>query len=322
MSSRTVALEASAQQPRVASRASSVLVGASLRVLRALPRRAREHFAALVGWLVWTLRIRRAVAVENVQHAFPEKSPAEQRRIARAAFSSMSRAMLESVTSDLLTDEEVDRAVTVVDWKGLDVLLATHQPVLIASAHLGSWELFAEVMARRGFVFSAVVRPLSGAFNEWLVRSRQRAGVELILQRGALRNMFKALRRGRAVVQLIDQALPGPEALWVPFFGRPASTTPALSMAALRSGAPVYVVVAVRQEGQLRMLVEGPVPFTERPTRREMIEAHTAALTATLEALVRQHPEQWLWLHRRWKALRSPAAARSPPEPAAGSAAN
>jgi Kdo2-lipid IVA lauroyltransferase/acyltransferase len=302
MSTRSVALQANVQEPRGASRVSTALVGASLRVLRALPRAARERFAAFVGWLVWTLRIRRAVALDNVRHAFPEKTAAEHRRIARAAFSSMARAMLESVTSDLLTDADVASAVTVVDWKGLDVLLAARQPVLIASAHLGSWELFAEVMARRGTVFSAVVRPLSGAFNEWLVRSRERAGVELILQRGALRNMFKALRRGRAVVQLIDQALPGPEAVWVPFFGRPASTTPALSMAALRSGAPVYVVVAVRQEGQLRMLVEGPVPFTEHPTRKETLEAHTAALTAIIEARVRQHPEQWLWLHRRWKA--------------------
>ena len=281
--------------------ASTFAVGTALAALRATPRPAREMFAAFIGWLVWTLRIRRKVTIENLTHAFPEKPATEHHRIARAAFSSMSRAMLDSVTSDLLSDAEVDRAVSVADWKGLDVLLAAHQPVLIASGHLGSWELFAEVMARRGHVFSAVVRPLSGAFNNWLVRSRERAGVELIHQRGALRNMLKAMRRGRAVVQLIDQALPGPEALWVPFFGRPASTTPAISMAALRSGAPVYVVVAVRHEGQLQMRVEGPVPVPDRPTRREALFAHTAALTAILEGHVRCYPEQWLWLHRRWK---------------------
>jgi KDO2-lipid IV(A) lauroyltransferase len=283
------------------SRWSAVIVDGALHLLRALPRRARERFAAFIGWLTWTLRIRRAVALDNVAQAFPGKPAAEQRRIARAAFTAMSRAMLESVTSDLLSDAEMQSAVSVVDWKGLDALLAARKPVLIASAHLGSWELFAEVMARRGHVFSAVVRPLTGAFNDWLVRSRQRAGVELILQRGALKNMLKALRRGRAVVQLIDQALPGPEALWVPFFGRPASTTPALSMAALRSGAPVYVVVAVREAGQLRMHVEGPVPVPHLPTRREVLEAHTAELTRLIEGHVRAHPEQWLWLHRRWK---------------------
>lgn len=280
---------------------SRVLVGAGLGLLRALPARARLAFAAFIGALAWTLRIRRRVTLDNVRQAFPGLPEAEVQAIARGAYRSMARAMLESVTSDLLSGDELERAVTVPDWKGLDVLLAARRPVLIASAHLGSWELFAEVMARRGFVFSAVVRPLSGAFNEWLVRNRQRAGVELILQRGALRNMLKALKRGRAVVQLLDQALPGPEAVWVPFFGRPASTTPALSMAALRSGAPTYVVVAVREGERLVMHVDGPVPVPALADRHAAVEAHTAQLTALLEQRVREHPEQWLWLHRRWK---------------------
>ena len=243
----------------------------------------------------------RAIAFDNVRHAFPALSQAEHRRVVRQAYGALSQAMLESVTSDLLSASELDALVQVDDWKGLDTLLAARQPVLIASAHLGSWELFAEVMARRGFVFSAVVRPLAGAFNEWLVRSRQRAGVELLLQRGALRGMLKALKRGRAVVQLIDQALPGREAVWVPFFGRPASTTPAISMAALRSGAPVYVVIAVREAGRLRMSVDGPIALPAGDDRRAIIEAHTAQLTAVIEGHVRAHPEQWLWLHRRWK---------------------
>lgn len=281
------------------------IVGAGVALLRALPLRARLGVAAFIGWLAWALGIRRAVALDNLRHAFPERAEPERRAIARAAYGSMARAMLESITSDLLSPAEVARAVSVVDWKGLDALLAARKPVLVASAHLGSWELFAEVMARRGFVFSAVVRPLTGAFNEWLVANREKAGVELISQRGALRNMLKALKRGRAVVQLIDQALPGPEAAWVPFFGRLASTTPAISMAALRSGAPVYVVVAVRDgAGGLEMRVDGPVPVPPLEDRRAAIEAHTAQLTALVEQRVREHPEQWLWLHRRWKRPR------------------
>lgn len=278
-----------------------VAVGGALRLLRALPRFLRLAFGGFVGWFVWAFRIRRAVALDNVRRAFPERSAGDHASIVRGAYRSMALAMLDSVTSDLLSAQEIEAAVTVPDWKGLDALLAARKPVLIASAHLGSWELFAEVMARRGYVFSAVVRPLNGAFNEWLVRSRERSGVELITQRGALRNMLKALKRGRAVVQLIDQALPGREAVWVPFFGRPASTTPAVSMAALRSGAPVYVVVAVREGDRLRMLVDGPIAVPEQGSRHQRIEAHTAALTASLERQIRTHPEQWLWLHRRWK---------------------
>ncbi|MFO0593873.1 MAG: lysophospholipid acyltransferase family protein [Myxococcaceae bacterium] len=283
-------------------------IGLGVRLVRALPRRLGLGVGAFIGWLTWALHIRRRVALDNLAHAFPEKSDAERRDLARQAYRAMAVAMYESLTSDLLSKAELDAAVKVTDWKGLDALLAARKPVLIASAHLGSWELFAEIMARRGFVFSAVVRPLSGAFNEWLLESRTRAGVELIFQRGALRGMLRALQQGRAVVQLIDQALPAREAVWPVFFGRPASTTPALSMAAVRSGAPVYVVVAVRHGDALEMSVEGPVPVPSRPTRREAVAAHVQALTSLIETHVRRAPGQWLWLHRRWKG--QPPAAR------------
>jgi KDO2-lipid IV(A) lauroyltransferase len=277
------------------------LVGALLGGFRALPLRWRTAFAGFVASLAWSLRIRRRVAHDNLAHAFPERSEAERRAIARGAYRNMALAALEAVTSDLLPEAELAAAVEVVDWKGLDRLVAERRPVLVASAHFGSWELFAEVMARRGHVFSAVVRPLAGAFNEWVVKNRQAAGVELILQRGALAGMLSALKRGRAVVQLIDQVLPAKDGVFVPFFGRLASTTPALSMAAIRSKAPVYVVLAAREAGKLRMVVEGPIFVPELEDRRAQLTAHTAAMTAVIERWVREYPEQWLWLHRRWK---------------------
>lgn len=276
-------------------------VDLGVRWLRWLSDDSRRRVARVIATIAWAARIRRKVAVDNVALAFPAAPRAEHLRIARASYESMAVAALESVTSDLLPDAQLEAMVSVVDWKGLDALLAARKPVLIASAHLGSWELFAEVMARRGHVFSAVVRPLTGAFNEWIVENRRRAGVELILQRGALRKMLGALARGRAVVQLIDQALPSAQALWVPFFGRLASTTPAVSMAALHSGAPTYVVVAVRDGGALRMHVDGPVALPQTGSRDEKLLAHTTELTRLIEARVRAHPEQWLWLHRRWK---------------------
>lgn len=278
-----------------------LVVGLVMRWLRWLSPATRRALAFFVAKLAFVLGIRRSVALDNLRHAFPEKSEAERLEIARGVYRSLALAAIEAVTSDLLSDQELERAVEIVDWKGLDAVLEAHQPVLIASAHLGSWELFAEVMARRKIALSAVVRPLAGAFNEWVVNNRKGAGVELILQRGALRKMLAALERGRAVVQLIDQVLPAKDGVFVPFFGRLASTTPAVSMAARVSKAPVYVVAAVREGERLRMFVEGPVPFVETGERDRDLTAHTAALTAIVEGLIRRYPDQWLWLHRRWK---------------------
>ena len=105
---------------------------------------------------------------------------------------------------------------------------------------------------------------------------------------------------------LLDQALPAKAAVFVPFFGRLASTTPALAVAAQRTGMPVFVVMGVRNaQGHVQMHVEGPIeapgaaPGAARPADR--FTEHTARVTAALERVIRQHPEQWLWLHRRWK---------------------
>jgi len=288
---------------------SSFFARLTLGALRALPRGARASLARAVARLVWLLGIRRAVTLDNLAHAFPEKPEAERKAIARAAYANMALAAVESISSDLIPDAELGRAVEAIAgpaWATLEARLTAHQPVLIASAHFGSWELFAEVMARRKFAFSAVVRPLEGAFNARVVAARTAAGVQLILQRGAMRGIFAALKAGRAVVQLIDQSLPARHGVFVPFFGRLASTTPSLSLAALRTGAPVYVVLAVRTHEGLRMQVDGPVPLPDTGDREADLTAHTAQLTALIEKGIRVHPDQWLWLHRRWK-VRPPA---------------
>ncbi len=283
---------------------SSVFAAVSLGLLRSLPKAGRDLLARTVGWVAWVLRIRRRVTLDNLAAAFPEKSEADRVRIARGAYANMALAAVESICSDLIPDvdlQSVVQASTTGSWGSLQALLVARQPVLIASAHFGSWESFAEIMARRNFAFSAVVRPLEGAFNARVVAARQKAGVELILQRGAMKGIFAALKQGRAVVQLIDQSLPARHGVFVPFFGRPASTTPSLSLVALRTRAPVYVVLAAREGSGLRMFVEGPIAVPNSGDREADLTAHTAALTAIIEKTIRAFPDQWLWLHRRWK---------------------
>jgi Kdo2-lipid IVA lauroyltransferase/acyltransferase len=277
-------------------------VQSMLFVLRSIPAKSLSNFAKVLAWCVFQLGIRRKVTLDNLRQAFPEKSESEVRRIAKASYSFMAQAALEAVTSDALSDAQISQKVLpTTEWKGLDVLLAAHKPCLIASAHFGSWELFAEVMSRKGHLMSAVVRPLTGAFNEAIVQNRMKAGIELILQRGALANMLSALKRNRVVIQLIDQSLHSRSALFPQFFGRAASTTGAVSIAAIKTGIPVFVVLARREGDCLQLIVEGPVAIPPHQNTRERVRLHTQELTSLLEKHIRQTPEQWLWLHRRWK---------------------
>jgi Kdo2-lipid IVA lauroyltransferase/acyltransferase len=269
--------------------------------VRALPRGAREALASGFASLAYALGIRRRVTLENLAAAFPEKSDPERRRIARGAYRNMALAVVEAVVVDRLSDAELAKAVVTDDWARVDAALAVGKGLLVASAHFGSWELFAEVMCRRGIKLNAVVRPLEGAINARLVESRREAGLGLIAARGAIKESVKAVRRGEVVAMLVDQVIAREHGVFVPFFGRPASTSPALSAAAKRSGAPVLVALAAREGNHLRLFIEGPFPVPSAEEHRGDLTAHMAQLTAVIERYIRRYPDQWLWLHRRWK---------------------
>ena len=287
---------------------SRAAAGGLVRLLQALPSRAVAALAGGVAACAYALGIRRKVTLDNLARALPERTEEERRAIARAAYANMARVVVDALRTlgappaQLLAEVEVD------DFGPVERALERGKGLLVATAHLGSWELFGAAMAQR-VPLHAVVRPLRGGVNARLVEARERAGLRLIPGRGALSTMVAALRRNEVVAMLIDQAIGGKHALFVPFFGRPAATTPALSVAALRTGAPTLVVVALRGGGRLRFRVEGPFEVLDSGDRGRDLFEHTARVTAVLERLIREAPEQWLWLHRRWKLSPPPEEA-------------
>lgn len=282
--------------------------GVLVHLLQALPSGIVDALARGVAACAYALGIRRRVTLDNLAHAFPDRSVEERRVLARAAYANMARVVVDALRTlgasraQLLAEVEVD------DFGPVERALAAGKGLVVATAHLGSWEMFGAAMAQR-VPLHAVVRPLRGGLNARLVEARERAGLRLIPARGALTGMVAALRKNEVVAMLLDQAIGGKHALFVPFFGRPAATSPALSMAALRTGAPTLVVVALRENGRLRFRVEGPFAVTDTGDRRRDLRDHTARVTAALERIIREAPEQWLWLHRRWKLAPPPDAA-------------
>jgi len=284
-------------QSTVFSRAAAGLL---VRLLQALPAGVVDALARAVAATAWALGIRRRVTLDNLAHAFPERSIEERRALARGAYANMARVVVDALRTlgasraDLLAEVEVD------DFGPVERTLAQGKGLLVATAHLGSWEVFGAAMAQR-VALHAVVRPLRGGLNARLVEARERAGLKLIPPRGALASMVAALRKGEVVAMLVDQAIGGKHSLFVPFFGRPAAMTPALSMAALRTGAPTVVAAALRENGRLRLRLQGPFEVPDTGDRQRDLWTHAARLTAALEELIREVPDQWLWLHRRWK---------------------
>ena len=284
-----------------ASPLSRAAVRLFLAVLRRLPAGARLAFAKAVGRLAFALGIRRRLTLAQLGWAFPSRTPRECRTVARHTFENMARAALDAVISANLSEAELAAMVPAEDGLALERALAGGRGLLIVTAHFASWELVGEAVTRLGIPLNSVVRPLKGAFNAQVVAGRLRAGMKLLPQRNALRGTLAALQRKEAVAVLLDQAVGGKHALFVPFFGRPAATTALVSLAAMRSGAPVLVSVGVRSAMGFRLRVEGPFPVPSTGDRMRDAWTHTATLTAVLERFIRETPEQWLWLHRRWK---------------------
>ena len=265
-----------------------------------LPARPGLWVGARLGDLAWTaLPRRRAVALENLARAFPGRSATELARIGRASFRHLGMNFVESCVFFFRPPARLLSRVSVDGVPNVEAAHAMGRGILLLTAHFGNWELLAASHALTRFPLSVVVRPLdSPLYDGILERFRTRSGVELITKRRALTDIVDALRRGRMVGILLDQNASRREGVFVPFFGVPASTSKGMALIALRTGAPVLpVFIRRRPDGRHVVDAGAPVPV---PPDGDVV-AFTRAFNEAIEAAIRQAPEQWFWLHRRWK---------------------
>ena len=265
-----------------------------------LPARLGLWVGARLGDLAWTaLPRRRTVALENLARAFPGRSATELARIGRASFRHLGMNFVESCVFFFRPPARLLSRVSVDGLPNVEAAHAMGRGILLLGAHFGNWELLAASHALTRFPLSVVVRPLdSPLYDGILERFRTRSGVELITKRRALTDIVEALRRGRMVGILLDQNASRREGVFVPFFGIPASTSKGMALIALRTGAPVLpVFIRRRPDGRHVIDAGAPVPV---PPDGDVV-AFTRAFNEAIEAAIRQAPEQWFWLHRRWK---------------------
>ncbi len=270
-------------------------------------------------------RRHRAVTTENLAAAFPGRyAPAELDRLAETVFENLGRTAVDIARADRLASRADAAAVEVDGLEHLRAARARGKGVLLVTAHFGPWELLPLVAVRRYEPIHVVARPLDNPrLDDLLTAWRERGGNHVIRKREAVQAILHVLRRGETVGILIDQHVNEREGVVVPFFGRPASTASAPALIALRSGAAVLPVGITRETGRARyrIRVGAEVPVQRSGDLKADLAENTARFTAAIETMIRERPEQWFWVHRRWKTrqpvdarLRPPAAA---PEPAA-----
>lgn len=282
-----------------------LLVVALAFVLRRVPRRAARAIGRAIAWLMYRLDRRHVrIAREAVAASFPEEDAAWVRRVVRACYRHLGLSIADFARMRRITPGNV-REYAVLDEDSRansERIKADGRGAIFLTGHVGLWEYTGFCYVAHGYPLAAIARPIDNPLlSDWVDRERTRLGLRLFHKRGALVSAMRWLRDGGGVGILLDQDA-GKRGIFVPFFGRLASTLPTAAELSLRTGAPVWCGTSWRDpDGLHHIVIRGPVEAPRTGDHEKDVAALTAACNAALEARVREHPEQWLWPHRRWK---------------------
>lgn len=278
------------------------LIAQTLRWLpRPLARACGRTIAILFYWLHPRLR---RVGMRNLALAFPEKSPAERERILKGVYFSLGRLLAEIPKFPDYTLENVDRIAV---YDGLENYLAARdrgKGVLFMTAHLGGWEIGSFVHSLHGHWLNIVVRDLDNPLlNRWVKQMRELHGNKTHDKDEYARGLLMAMKRGETVGALMDTNMTPPQGVFVNYFGVPACTAVGIARVAMRTGAAVVPAFTLwdKEQGKYRIRFEPAVPTVSTGDAEADAIANTQNYTAAIEKVVRAHPDQWLWVHRRWK---------------------
>jgi KDO2-lipid IV(A) lauroyltransferase len=267
------------------------------------PDGVRLRIGSFLGRLAFRVdRRHREVAMENLTAAYSDESEEWRRSVAQSAFEHLGRLLVEILEQGRGAAALLPK-VRVEGWEHLVQAAEQGKGYFLVSGHFGNWERTAFLQAAMGHPLWMVTRPLDNPRLERFFRGlREGTGNKVVHKRNAVREMVRGLRKGAGIAFVIDQNFGEEGRVFVPFFGRPAATTPSLGRIAARMGVPVVPVFSFPEEGGRYRIVYGP-PLPE-PLSADPEEAGleiTAAATARLEEAVRACPQAWFWMHRRWR---------------------
>lgn len=301
---------------KAADLAAYLAVRVAVCLAQALSPEACQWWAKVLAWLVGgQLGLRGGVVEENLRLAFPTWTARERRLWAMKMWEHLFQMFFEIAQAPLrLHVVNWRRYVEIEDITAFVEFLLARRPKLLVSGHFGNFELGGYVAGLLGFPTYTIARPLDNAWlDRFVQRFRTRTGQVLLPKQGSMAAVERIVAAGGIVAVLGDQYA-GPKGCWVEFFGRPASSHKAIALFSLAHRAPMGIVAVVRDGTFLRLrirLLEVIDPQRLAPDQRD-VSAITQRYHQRLEEAIRQAPEQYWWVHRRWKGAPPHAARRQP----------
>jgi KDO2-lipid IV(A) lauroyltransferase len=278
-----------------------------------LPRPLARGIGISLGMLAYALypRLRR-VGRRNLDLAFPEKSWKEKNKILRGVYVNLGRLLAEFCLFPRYTRENVSQVAVYEDFENFAEAQSRGRGVVFLTAHLGGWEVSSFAHSLYGHPMDIVMRPLDNPYVDALVdRYRTLHGNRTFSKQDFARGLLTALRQGNTVGILMDTNMTPPQGAFVDFFGVPACTATGLARVALHTDAAVLPAFGVwdKRLGKYKICFEPALKLVSTGDDEADALANTAMFTKVIERYVAKYPDQWLWVHRRWKT-------RPPGEPA------
>lgn len=276
-----------------------------VRIFAVLPRPVARGFGIVVAHLVRLLHRRLwRVGMRNLELAFPEKSKNERNRILRGVYTSLGRLLAEFAKFPEYTKGNVKRVAVYEGFENFERARERGRGVLFMTAHLGGWEIGAFAHSIYGNPLNVMMRELDNPYLDRLVTEyRSLHGNRMMSKDDFARGLIGAMRRGETVGILMDTNMTPPQGVFVDYFGHLACTASGVARVALRTGAAVVPAFTIwdKEIGKYRIHFDPPIQLANTGNDEADAITNTAAFTKKIEEFVRRYPDQWLWVHRRWK---------------------
>jgi len=268
-----------------------------------LPLRFGLYLAQLAGKIGFRLLGReRRTAVGNLRIAFPEKSGSEINKIAERAFINLCKNGIEFLNTYKLNKQNIKQWVDEKGFENVDRSLERGKGTLLVACHLGNWELIPFCFAFRGYASTIIVRQLYFYKYENIVnRVRRSKGVKIMYRDESPRKILRILKNNESIGMLADQDMDSLEGVFVDFFGKPTYTLVAPIAIGLATGTPILPCFMFRENGKHKFVIESPLEIEQGKDKAETIKINVQKWSRLLESYVRRYPDQWVWIHKRWK---------------------
>jgi len=284
----------------------AALLRGVVRMMRAKSDAEAERLGAKFGrWIHHMVKRRRETCRNNLRMAFPDWPEDKIQKVALQVFEHYGRVTADFVRAPDRSLETLASSGTILGIEHINEALKLGKGAILITAHFGNWERFAAYAALKGYPVNVVARATNNPkMNEMMTELRSAQGTRVIDRGDAARPILERLRKNEIIAILPDQNTnPDIDGIFLPFFGKPAGTVLGPGVIAERTGAPVLVCYCI-WEGPCRYRMVIEPELKAKPGYEKRGEGMMRAINDALEQVIRQHPEQWLWFHDRWKSAR------------------